>query len=265
MNPFRFGPPHRQLYGIHHPAAAGASRKAAVLVCNPFGQEAVRTHRMFRVLAERLAQKGVHVLRFDYHGTGESSGDDLDGHVDAWRDDVLLAHQELRRRSMDAPITWFGTRLGATLAALAAMHAPDLPTRLLLWEPVVDGTVYLEDLARNHQRALQASFGVVPAPHRERPRHEALGFEMSDTLLGQLRALGRSSLAGQKVRPVTVIAPAGHADADALAAQARDDGTEVRQIAFSHHFDWSSEEAINTALVPHDAVTLLAQHLIPSA
>ena len=265
MTPFRFGPPQRQLYGIHHPALPGRAQRAGVLLCNPFGQEAVRTHRMFRVLADRLARAGVHVLRFDYHGTGDSSGDDTDGHLEAWRDDVLLAHQELQRRAMGASITWVGARLGATVAALAARQSPDLAEHLVLWEPLADGPAYLADMVTNHRHALALSFGVVPRVHQADPSHEAMGFAMSDTLLAQFRQLTPASLAGLRARRVTLIAPPHDGGASAYAHAFGAQGTPVEQVAFDHGFDWASEEALNTALVPHEAVTLLAERVAPAA
>jgi len=262
MTPFRFGPPQRQLYGIHHPAVPGHAHRTGVLLCNPFGQEAVRTHRMFRVLADRLARAGVHVLRFDYHGTGDSSGDDADGHLDAWRDDVLLAHQELQRRSMGAGITWVGVRLGATVAALAARQSPDLAEHLVLWEPLADGTAYLAAMVEHHRHALASSFGVVPPIYRQVPSHEAMGFEMSDKLLAQFRQLTPASLQGVRARRATLIAsPRDHAAA-AFADAYRSQGAPVEVVNFQHGFEWTSEEALNTALVPHEAVALLAERVV---
>jgi len=264
MTPFRFGPPQRQLYAVHHPAAPGPARRAGVLLCNPFGQEAVRTHRMFRVLADRLARAGMHVLRFDYHGTGDSSGDDADGHLDAWRDDVLLAHQELHRRSMGAEITWIGARLGATIAALAARQSPDLAEHLVLWEPLADGRAYLAAMVEHHRHALALSFGVVPPVYRHVPSREAMGFEMSDKLLAQFRELTPASLAGLRARRATLIAPPHDRGAAAFAQAFRAQGASIDVVNFDHGFDWASEEALNTALVPHEAVALLAERVVPS-
>lgn len=265
MIPFRFGPPSRQLHGVHHPAAPGRSPAPAVLMCNPFGQEAVRTHRMYRVLADRLARAGVHVLRFDYHGTGDSSGDDTDGNLDIWRDDVLLAHQELQRRALGASVSWLGARLGATLAALAALKAPAPPARLLLWEPVLDGRAYLDALTAQHRTALRQSFGLVPKVFMRPPVNEALGFGMSDALVSGLRALTPSALEALRCADIVVIAPSRDARAAEFAAHCRAQGSSVRMQAFDHAFDWASEEALNTALVPQEAVKLLATLIAPEA
>ena len=70
----------RRLAALYHPPTS-ADRGRGVLILNPLGQEAVRAHRLLRVLADRLARLGVHVLRFDFHGCGDSSSDDLDGEM----------------------------------------------------------------------------------------------------------------------------------------------------------------------------------------
>ena len=57
MIPFRFGPAGRQLYGAFHKPDTRIANASAVLLCNPFGQEAVRVHRLYRVLDTQLASQ----------------------------------------------------------------------------------------------------------------------------------------------------------------------------------------------------------------
>ncbi len=260
MIPFRFGAAPRQLMGLYHPGDGGRLEKAAVLLCNPFGQEAVRTHRMFRVLAERLARAGIPVLRFDYFGTGDSMGDDTDGDLDAWRDDILLAHQELKRRVPGAAVTWLGVRLGATLACLASgMDSARQPGRLVLWEPLTDGRRYLDEMAKSHRRALVASYSLVPDAYRQPGRNEAMGFGMGDRLVSQLEALHADALSGLSAGSVTLVAGARHEGAAALARLLAHRAIPHETLRFEHAFDWASEEALNTALVPHEALQLLTR------
>lgn len=263
MTPFRFGPPHRQLYGIHHRAESGRAPVGAVLLCNPFGQEAIRTHRMFRVLAERLARSGIHAMRFDYFGTGDAAGDDTDGDLDIWREDVLRAHEELRKRSPGVPVTWLGVRLGGTIAALAAEHSPSAAERLVLWEPIAHGCAYLDELAGHHEHALEKSYSLVPKRFRAAPADEAIGFGMGPRLVAQLRALKPERLAGLKARHATLITGAHTADVSAYAAAYRHNGCPTDERVFEHAFDWASEEAINTALVPQEALQLLQSLVNP--
>ncbi|MFS2167878.1 serine aminopeptidase domain-containing protein, partial [Variovorax sp. Varisp62] len=114
--PLMFGPASRQLFGVFHPAEEDRAENTAVLLCPPFGQEGLRTHRFFKVLAERLSRAGIATLRFDFYGSGDSPGDENEGEFDGWRRDLCSAHEELRRRAPGAAIVWVGARLGATLA-----------------------------------------------------------------------------------------------------------------------------------------------------
>ncbi len=114
------------------------------------------THWAFRKLSASLARDGVPVLRFDYTGTGDSSGTMDDGDFETWVADVRTAHEELRDQSGVERVSIVAMRLGAALAARAC--ADGLAVRdLVLWEPVVSGVRYLEELEsldRREQRRL---------------------------------------------------------------------------------------------------------------
>jgi len=141
--PLFFGPPGRQLYGYHHvPRGAPAS---AVLLCPPWGREYQYAHRTLNVLAGRLQARGVHVLRFDYSGTGDSWGDSTHGSFELWVDDLEHAVQELRMASGLQMVDLVGLRLGAYLAARAARDLPNIRT-LVLWDPVTSGAVWIKEM-----------------------------------------------------------------------------------------------------------------------
>src|SRR5690349_23606894 len=93
--PIYFGDPGSRLFGwIHRPTPQ--VRSIAVLLCNPLGDDVVRAHRSVRHLAENLCAAGFSVLRFDFHGTGDSAGTERDpGRLDAWRHDIGLPIDEL--------------------------------------------------------------------------------------------------------------------------------------------------------------------------
>ena len=72
-----FGPDDERTFGwLHRPTDADAA--GAVLLCPPLGYEYICAYRVYRLLAERLADEGFVVLRFDYHGTGDATGDSRD-------------------------------------------------------------------------------------------------------------------------------------------------------------------------------------------
>jgi alpha/beta superfamily hydrolase len=262
--PIMFGPASRQLFGLFHPAEDNRTEDSAVLVCPPFGQEGLRTHRFFKVLAERFARTGVPTLRFDFHGTGDSPGDERLGELDGWRRDLCAAHEELRRRAPDKRIVWVGARLGATLAVLAARNGRCDPVRLVLWEPVIDGRRYARFLREQHVAAIDATFCIPDlAWRRELAREpaalpdEALGTALSPALRAQLEALVPDALPLTALHDTLVLVPPDDAHTPQWAAEQQSRHMPVRLAYFQHRLDWTSDPYPNSAMVPADALSRL--------
>jgi len=258
---FYFGPPERRLFGAYHPPHSGTPPSSAALLINPFGQEAVRVHRLYRVVAERLAERGWAVMRFDPYGTGDSAGADEELELVGWADDLRRANEELATRSHATVTTWIAARLGAAVALIACRS--NSPRRLLLWEPILDGPRYLRTLRQGHLDTLHRSYGVAAAALQGIPSAsdaagtEAIGFALSPTLLEQLAGL---DLSGEAIAAGTeaVVLASPH-DAWSGAWRARVDRS-PRFVTIAHDFDWIAEEALNTALVPPHVVRALLQH-----
>ncbi|MBS0341790.1 MAG: alpha/beta hydrolase [Proteobacteria bacterium] len=263
MTPFFFGPAQRRLFGMYHPPAAGRANGTAVLLCYPFGQEAIRSHRFFRLMAERLSRQGAAVLRFDYHGTGDAPGDDEEGELAGWTGDVREAHRELLRASGAMRITWFGARLGATLALAAAAQATPPVQRLVLWDPVFDGPAYLEALRHAHVHELETGFCIPDAGWRRALARDAtaftdecLGFAISPRLREQVSALRPAAPEHLPTHRITLIAGPGD-DAARQWAQASTSRHAAAQIAlrsFAHPLEWTSNAGTNNELVPAEAL-----------
>lgn len=262
MNPFFFGSADHSLFGIFQPAQGETPGRAGVLLCNPYGQEAIRVHRIYRVLADRLVRAGAHVLRFDYYATGDSAGEDAQGDLDDWAGDVIAAHEALVRRSRASRVVWIGARLGATLAIEAsATCKPDL---LVLWEPILDGVAYLHDLAEATREALETSYDVpVPAwramlaSGRIVPERECNGIELGERLRLQLEALTPARIATPKAGRCDLIVRADAPTSAALAERWTQCGLHVERLVLKHDFDWMPAEALSPGLVPADIVRFL--------
>lgn len=143
MTAFFFGSTGRPLFGYHHPPRSNAV--GAVVVCSPWGREYQFSHRALRVLARRLSERGLHVLRFDYSGTGDSWGDSTEGRVALWLDDIDIAIEELRAMSDSRTVHMVGLRLGALLAGGAAARRHDID-RLVLWDPLASASEWVDSL-----------------------------------------------------------------------------------------------------------------------
>ncbi len=131
-----------QLFGLFHGVTGPA--QTAVLLCPPFGQDLIRSHRVYRQLAEALANRGIPSLRFDYFGSGDSSGDSIEVDWLRCQADAQAAAAELRRRSGCHRLVGFGGRLGGSLVLICAAAAEF--SELIVWDPVVHGAAYVAQL-----------------------------------------------------------------------------------------------------------------------
>ncbi len=144
--PVIFGKASQPLLGFYHPAEGSAPRGIGIVLCNPLGYETMCAHKTYRHLAERLAARGFPALRFDYHGTDDSSGQpDEPQRLTAWLDSIQAAIEELRERSGIRTVGLFGTRFGATLATVVAAQRGDVDS-LMLWAPSPSGRAYMREL-----------------------------------------------------------------------------------------------------------------------
>lgn len=246
------------MFGVFHPPAGDRARGSGVLLLNPFGQEAIRSHRIFRVLAERLSRRGFPVLRFDYYATGDSDGECAEGTLAGWSDDVCAAHAELLARSGCRTAAWVGLRLGASLGLLAT-RAELAPRMLLLWDPVIDGAAYLDELRLAHMNFLAEDFGTdwpTFAARFGRPREgvvdEALGFPLPLELRAELRAMDLAATPPHAAQMHVLVTADGAAQRrlrEGLAAAA---SAEWRVLASSS--PWNSDQAMSAAIVPADVL-----------
>lgn len=268
FQPIAFGPRERRLFGIYHMAQAAPARPAVVL-CNAFGQEAIRAHRFQRALAERLARAGHPVLRFDYFGTGDSMGDDADGDLDGWCGDIHVAHQELRRLTNASRLVWIGMRLGGSVALRATHDAPTDLAKLILWDPVLDGPRYLAHLRERHVASLEAVYSLPqkPSPRRlaANPANyidEAIGFALSPKFRGQVSAITLDShVWPASPADIAVLADPGTRDGNDMATICARMPERVRLIEVRHGTNWTTDTAANTSLVPTAALMGIAQQV----
>ncbi len=116
-----------------------------VIVCPPIGFEQLHAHRGLRHLADQLAGRQIPTLRFDWDGTGDSSGDDMDpDRFATWQANVRTAVRWMKTVRGCSRVSVVGLRLGATLAALALDD--DEIDNLVLWAPVITGRSFVREL-----------------------------------------------------------------------------------------------------------------------
>jgi alpha-beta hydrolase superfamily lysophospholipase len=254
----QFGGTSRGMVGVLQQASPTTPRRARYLLCRPLGQEAVRAAAVFRVLSDRLAREGCEVLRFDYHGTGDSAGDENLQTLDQWVSDVQAAHQQIAV-DPSVPVNWFGMGLGANLALRAALNAPSAPQHLVLWEPILDGPAYVQALLDGHKDELAREFGhpwprLLQMGKVSEPAvpGDVLGFHIGPALARELRDLGGFDLAPALQRGIQVTCCVR--DAAQMARLDASLGAHLRlklQVV-SERINWMSSQAMGTAIVPPD-------------
>jgi len=146
LEAFYFGPSSTYLFGAYHPPKL-SNRREGIVLCSPFGQENMRAHRSLRRLAINLSNLGYSVLRFDYRGTGDSAGTLAEVTAEDWQQDIRIAVQELIDIAAVPKVSLLGLRIGALLAAQVAANHQNI-SRLVMWDPVVSGQAYIDELNR---------------------------------------------------------------------------------------------------------------------
>ncbi|MBM4340829.1 MAG: hypothetical protein FJ110_14965 [Deltaproteobacteria bacterium] len=145
--PFFFPNGNYRLFGVLH-QPTGPVRKEGFVFCAPFAEEKLWAHRVFVNFARDLTAKGYPVLRFDYMGNGDSEGNFEESTLDTMLSDTRCAINTLREKvSGVESINLLGLRLGATVASLVGENGSGI-RRLILWEPVIDGSAYIKEILR---------------------------------------------------------------------------------------------------------------------
>lgn len=187
MNLFYFGDSDRELFGAYHPPAPGVRAKGAALLCPAWGQEYLVSHRILRRLAGRLSEKGYHVMRYDYFGTGDSAGERHEGDLLTWSADSETALDELLDMSGVETVTTFGVRLGAIMAWRLAMKRPEV-RQTVLWDPVINGKQYLNELVSAQREMDRWTLGK-PQPTSGEGTWHLLGFPMARAMRDSVQAV----------------------------------------------------------------------------
>jgi alpha/beta superfamily hydrolase len=124
---------------LHMPQYNENEKKPAVIICHGFISSKVGQHRVFVKIARQLCQAGFVVLRFDFSGCGESSGE--------YRDVTITQQIEETKKVIDflvehpnvdtANITLLGHSMGGAIAASVAAIDTRIQ-QLILLSPVAE-------------------------------------------------------------------------------------------------------------------------------
>jgi len=237
IQPKFFGNP--ALFGTYHPPTQSPNQSArAVLLCPPIGHEHTRAHRAVRTLARGLARAGQHVLRFDYRGMGESWGYPVDGGVEAWCDDIVIALEELASLSGTRRVVLVGVRVGALLAVHAASSGRLRNfefEQLVLWDPVLSGDEFLGNaIALNDEFVNDPGrfpwigrSELTPAPRRS--GDSLLGYAFPPEIRRALRSVDLRGVQAWLATPAAFMLSEAHNECKRLVAQLQSTGSSKAQ------------------------------------
>jgi uncharacterized protein len=241
MNPVYFGTSKEPLFGIYHSPKARSGVGSGAVLCAPWGQEYMRTHRALRLLATQLARAGLPAMRFDYYGVGDSAGQSVDGTPGRWVGDIGAAADELRDTASVKELTFIGLRLGALLAAAAAARRKDV-RRLVLWDPILEGKDYLGELLSHSDPGTEPGVaGFHGFPLGEKTRQELEGLRLADYL-------------GPAAPETLVVVSHPSAEAEGLVNGAAAAGARVSLRHIPSAGDWDDMDRFGAALLPQQII-----------
>ena len=179
----------------HLPASGTAS--TAVLLCNTVGHEAIHAYRSMVRLGDEIAASGHAALRFDFAGTGNSSGDaDAGDLVAAWQRNIVDEVRDLKERWAFKQVTVVGFRLAAPLLT-AVLDELDIDG-IAFWEPVTRGKAFVREIQAVAQFAADPNVG-------DPGRIESGGFTFTANTIGSIGNLSLDASAVPDGLPVLLV------------------------------------------------------------
>lgn len=145
FRPFFLDTERGRRFCIYHPASG--DHRGAVLYVPPFAEEMNKSRRMAALQSRMLAACGYCVLQIDLYGCGDSDGELRDATWEMWQQDLDASVRWLRAH-VEAPLYFWGLRLGALLALNYASGSEAAVAGYLLWQPVVSGEAHLTQFLR---------------------------------------------------------------------------------------------------------------------
>ena len=199
--PFWLDAESRCLYAaLHRPATADGS--LGVVFVPPLLHEQPRSRRFMTEVASRLAALGLPCLRFDFLGTGDSSGTGAQLDFASMRSDLDLAVAALREQTGVERVVLLVWR-GAALAMGGWLAEGRRVETVVLWEPITDGSAWLLELERADASERAERPGYRPGvPSTIDPADgQLMGFPVSPRLRLDL---AQARLSGDTLRGVAV-------------------------------------------------------------
>jgi pimeloyl-ACP methyl ester carboxylesterase len=240
------------IFAIHYLAN---HRDEGFVLCHPAPQDMMRAHHSQLTLARRLQSLGFPVLRFDYSGTGDSTGSIVS--LERWKSETLSALSEFKKRSGLKKVSIIGTRLGASLAIMASQETGI--KRLLLWDPVVDGGELLRSYAECHHRLLNRVPDESPYPGNQKSSDQSCGYPWPKSIQEGIAAISPDTLSTFTKR-IQIVNSEVSSSLNRLVEQYRQEDKEVSLQRPGEDMNWAEDRYLNLRLFAPSSIRILCQY-----
>lgn len=245
-----FNVPGAHLYTVVHRVMLPIAR---VFLVGPFASERQFAYGGWVRWARYLAAKGCEVLRFDYRGTGESTGNFEECGFGEWMQDAQMLIDWFAGQSHHVPLVLHGLELGAVLAGRSFVSG--VGDALLMWSLPLSANKALHATLRrwavveqfyespDNRKSLSSliqeleggeAIEVYGYQWSNRLWREAFQFESPRELFGELAQLDR--------RPVKSMSFGSNLDAQSLPFRRYEEGQD-HSVLFETSFEWIAEVA----------------------
>ena len=222
----------------------------------------MRCHWANRQLVNRLSRAGMHCMRFDYYGTGDSAGVASDAVIDQWRADVNTGLIELKDISGVSKVSLAGLRLGAAIAATAPVKNHRV-RKLVLWDPVVSGSLYLDSLREMHKALLDR----LKRLHKNREQQqlqgmeELVGFRYSDRMIAEIDLINLLEITEFSAADIFLFVSEQREEYEQLREHLQSLGLLKGYQFISSAGEWNNLHEIENALIASEVITAVSNEL----
>ncbi|MGH8076074.1 MAG: hypothetical protein ACREPE_01950 [Lysobacter sp.] len=178
----------RYLYAsLHRSAVPGA--RLAVLLVPPLFHEQPRSRRLLTEVASGLAAIGLPSMRFDFFGTADSAGNSDQTDFTSMCTDLEVAANALRTKTGVDRVAVLAWR-GAALPVARWLNEGGTPAVVILWEPIVDGAEWLNELKREDaaERCSPDRYRMGPIVPALADERQLMGLAVSQRLCSDIAA-----------------------------------------------------------------------------
>ncbi|MCF7854626.1 MAG: alpha/beta hydrolase [Candidatus Pacebacteria bacterium] len=144
------------VHGILHKTVCREGEcNTGIVFCHGWSGSRLGPHRMFVKIARKLADRGVHCLRVDFRGRGDSEGDTCAASIQTMIEDTKCAVSFLCEKTEVAVVYLLGICSGGKVAIGAAAEMQDAIGGLIVWSAEAMGD--LRKSSTNRHKTLHAA------------------------------------------------------------------------------------------------------------